>query len=116
MHFIKQQLFFDNNKIQKIFLNSLLLADLTIQDIYNHNYQPFGCSAIAILKSSHAAIHTWPEHGYISIDIFICDEFSKGLKVIQFLKNQFNPQKFEFFYSERGKDFNLKYEPIVLGA
>ena len=116
MHFIKQLLFFENNKIRKIFLNSLLLADLTIHDIYNHNYQPFGYSAIAILKSSHAAIHTWPEHGYISIDIFICDEFSKGLKVIQFLKNQFNPQKFEFFYSERGKDLNVKYEPIVLGV
>jgi len=116
MHFIKQQLFFENNKIQKIFLNSLLLADLAIHDIYHHNYQPFGYSAIAILKSSHAAIHTWPEHGYISIDIFICDEFSKGLKVVQFLKNQFNPQKFEFFFSERGKDFKMKYEPIILGA
>ncbi|MHA2089036.1 MAG: adenosylmethionine decarboxylase, partial [Promethearchaeota archaeon] len=95
-----------------VFLDSLLSADLTILDIYHHNYQPHGFSAIAILKTSHAAIHTWPEHGYISIDIFICDEFSKGLDVIKLLKNHLKPVKSEFFYAERGKETTMKYEPI----
>ena len=112
MHFIGQEILLDNEKIQKVFLDSLISADLTILDIYHHNYQPHGFSAIAILKTSHAAIHTWPEHGYISIDIFICDEFSKGLEVIKFLQHHLKPMKSDFFYAERGKETPMKYEPI----
>ena len=112
MHFKKQALLLENEKIEKVFLNSLLYAELTILDIYHHNYQPYGYSAIAILKTSHAAIHTWPEHGYISIDIFICEAYTKGLKVIEFLKEQLNPKKSEFSYAERGKQAEIRYKPI----
>jgi len=112
MRFLNQEILLDNKKIQKIFIDSLISADLTILDIYHHDYQPYGFSAIAILKTSHAAIHSWPEHGYLSIDIFICDEKSKGLKVIEFLKNKFEPEKSEFFYLERGNEAIMRYEPI----
>jgi len=112
MRFLNQEILLDNKKIQKIFIDSLISADLTILDIYHHDYQPYGFSAIAILKTSHAAIHSWPEHGYLSIDIFICDEKPKGLKVIEFLKNKFKPEKSEFFYLERGNESIMRYEPI----
>ncbi len=112
MHFNKQDLLLENKKIQKIFLDSLIYADLTILDLYHHNYHPYGYSAIAILKTSHAAIHTWPEHGYISIDIFICEGYDKGLKVIKFLKDQLTPLKFEFYSAERGIKTTMEYKPL----
>jgi len=114
MRFSDQNILLENNKIQKIFLDALDYSELIIYDIFHHNYQPYGYSAVAILETSHAAIHTWPEHGYISVDIFICDEFSKGLKVVQFLRNQLKPEKYEFLYMERGKDSMIKYEPLDL--
>jgi len=114
MRFKEQNLLLENDKIQKIFLDALSYAELITYDIFHHNYKPYGYSAVAILKTSHAAIHTWPEHGYISVDIFICDEFSKGLEVVRFLKNQFKPETFEFLYMERGKDSTIKYEPLDL--
>ncbi len=114
MRFSDQNILLENEKIQKIFLDSLTYADLITYDIFHHNYQPYGYSAVAILKTSHAAIHTWPEHGYISVDIFICDEFSKGLEVVKFLRNHFKPKTYEFLYMERGKDLAIKYEPLDL--
>jgi hypothetical protein len=114
MRFSDQNFLLENEKIQKIFLDSLTYADLITYDIFHHNYQPYGYSAVAILKTSHAAIHTWPEHGYISVDIFICDEFSKGLEVLKFLRNHFKPEKYEFLYMERGKSSMIKYEPLDL--
>ncbi|MHA2391610.1 MAG: adenosylmethionine decarboxylase [Promethearchaeota archaeon] len=114
MRFTEQDILLDNEKIQNIFLDSLISANLTILDVYQHNYHPYGLSAIAILKTSHAAIHTWPEHGYISIDIFICDEFSKGLEVIKLLKEHLKPIKSEFFFAERGKETVTKYESISI--
>ena len=114
MRFTDQNFLLENEKIQKIFFDSLSFANLITYDIFHHNYQPYGYSAVAILKTSHAAIHTWPEHGYISIDIFICDEFSKGLEVVRFLRNKFEPETYEFLYMERGKDSTIKYEPLDL--
>ena len=114
MRFSDQNFLLENDKIQKIFLDSLTYADLITYDIFHHNYQPYGYSAVAMLKTSHAAIHTWPEHGYISVDIFICDEFSKGVEVLKFLRNHFKPEKYEFLYMERGKGSMIKYESIDL--
>ena len=115
LRFSEQNSLLNNDFIQEIFINSLLSANLIIIDIYQHKYKPFGYSAIAILQTSHAAIHTWPEHGYISIDIFICDEFTKGLHVIRYLKERLKPEKAEFFYIERGNESMMNYKQIDLG-
>ena len=112
MRFESQNQILNNEKIRRIFMDSLISSDLTILDVYNHNYTPYGYSIIAILETSHAALHTWPEHGYISIDIFICDEFEKGLNALKLLKRSFKPNESEFFYMERGKGQSIEYKPL----
>ncbi|MHA1191546.1 MAG: adenosylmethionine decarboxylase [Promethearchaeota archaeon] len=114
MHFKNQKQLLKNEKLHKIFIDALNHADLTILDVYNHIYKPYGFSAVAILKTSHASMHTWPEHGYLSIDIFICDELPKGLKVIKFLKEKMMPTRSEFFYMERGIESSIEYKPVNL--
>jgi len=114
MRFDSQNQILDNEKIRRIFMDSLISSDLTILDIFNHNYTPYGYTIIAILETSHAALHTWPEHGYISIDIFICDEFEKGLNALRLIKNKFKPKESEFFYMERGKGELIEYKSIEL--
>ena len=37
-----------------------------------HRFEPQGITGILVLQESHFSIHTWPEHGYIAIDIFAC--------------------------------------------
>ena len=113
LQFNNQDLLFDNVRIEKIFYHALEYAKLKIIDFFHHPYKPHGYTSVAILQTSHAALHTWPEHGYISIDIFICDEFKKGMEVIKVLKEEFNPAFSEFFYMERGKDSDINYRPIL---
>lgn len=104
LQFKNQQILIENEKIHQIFLEALFSTGIIVHDVFKYTFHPYGYTAIAILKSSHAAIHTWPEHGYISIDVFVCDEYSKGLNVMKILKDKFHPQHSEFYYLERGKE------------
>jgi S-adenosylmethionine decarboxylase len=39
----------------------------------SHAFEPTGgLTALAILSSSHVAVHTWPEFGYLAVDLFCC--------------------------------------------
>ncbi|TFG02954.1 MAG: adenosylmethionine decarboxylase [Promethearchaeota archaeon] len=104
LRFKNQQILLKNEEIHQIFLESLFSTGIIVHDVFKYTFHPYGYTAIAILKSSHAAIHSWPEHGYISIDIFVCDEYSKGLNVMKILKQRFKPEYSEFYYLERGKE------------
>ncbi|TFG17749.1 MAG: adenosylmethionine decarboxylase [Promethearchaeota archaeon] len=108
LRFKNQQILMKNEEIHHIFLESLFSTGIIVHDVFKYTFHPYGYTAIAILKSSHAAIHTWPEHGYISVDIFVCDEYSKGLNVMKILKQKFQPEYSEFYYLERGKDTDAK--------
>ncbi len=40
----------------------------------SHKFSPTGTTVIIILAETHISIHTWPEHEYAALDIFICNE------------------------------------------
>lgn len=44
----------------------------TLVDFCVHHFSPHGVTATATLAESHLAIHTWPEHGYLGMDLFFC--------------------------------------------
>ncbi len=44
-----------------------------VLDFVAHRFEPTGgLTALAILSSSHVALHTWPEFGYLAVDVFCC--------------------------------------------
>ncbi|MDH4228452.1 MAG: adenosylmethionine decarboxylase [Nitrospirota bacterium] len=32
-----------------------------------------GVTGTVILAESHLCLHTWPEHGYVSLDVYVCN-------------------------------------------
>jgi spermidine synthase len=47
-------------------------AGATIINSTFHYFSPYGVSGVVVIQESHLAIHTWPEYGYASVDLFTC--------------------------------------------
>jgi S-adenosylmethionine decarboxylase len=48
-------------------------AGATVLDVRLHPFGPgAGVTGVALLAESHISIHSWPEHRYAAIDIFVC--------------------------------------------
>ena len=46
----------------------------TVLQTISHKFDPYGVTALCLLSESHISIHTWPEKGQASIDIFTCGD------------------------------------------
>lgn len=46
--------------------------NLSIVDKLDHQFTPYGKSIVFVLEESHIAVHTWPERGYIHVDVVTC--------------------------------------------
>lgn len=46
----------------------------TLVNLCVHRFSPYGVTATATLAESHIAVHTWPEHGYLAADLFLCGD------------------------------------------
>jgi len=58
--------------ITDAFMNALRNAGATVVQALSHTFPGAGLTCILILAESHAVLHTWPETGTVSIDIFSC--------------------------------------------
>lgn len=84
-----------NNK-EKLLEATLKLAKelkLTVVNSFIHRFFPHGLSLVLVIAQSHLAIHTWPEYGYLHLDILSCSEEADLTKLNQCIKKQFSPQK-----------------------
>jgi S-adenosylmethionine decarboxylase proenzyme len=66
-----------------------------------HRFSPHGVTALALIAESHVALHTWPEYGYASVDIFTCGEADPEA-VLEYLIETYRPRQVQRLTLERG--------------
>ena len=72
--------------LESIMKNACIYAGATILDSKFHTFGgEGGVTGVVLLSESHASIHTWPEHRYAAIDVFMCGDCdpNKALFVIK---------------------------------
>ncbi|MDE2049318.1 MAG: adenosylmethionine decarboxylase, partial [Betaproteobacteria bacterium] len=56
-----------------------------------------GITGVVLLAESHLAVHTWPELGAVTLDVYVCnygqDNSAKAEQVLQALLAAFAPQR-----------------------
>ena len=91
------------SEIKKILITASKEAKAIPLETYVYKFKPQGLTGVVLLSESHIAIHTWPEIGYIAIDIFTCGDKSMPERALQYLKKEFSPKKIKIKKSKRGE-------------
>ncbi|MDO5626394.1 MAG: adenosylmethionine decarboxylase [Pseudomonadota bacterium] len=54
-----------------------------------------GVTGVVVLAESHLSIHTWPEDGYVTLDVYVCsystDNSASAQKLFDTVANAFAP-------------------------
>jgi S-adenosylmethionine decarboxylase len=79
---------------------------LTIVGDRFHQFEPQGVTGAVILAESHLAIHTWPEMGSVTIDVYVCnyttDNTAKAERLFQLLERKLHPSRTHIQAVHRG--------------
>jgi S-adenosylmethionine decarboxylase len=77
------------------------LGNAVVKKVASDLYSNWGLSGFVMLYESHVSLHTWPDEGYLAMDIYSCKDFNhKGM--IKFLKKFWNAKKIKTKVVVRG--------------
>ncbi|MBI5816258.1 MAG: adenosylmethionine decarboxylase [Nitrospinae bacterium] len=90
------------SSVREILLEAVAQADGAIVADVFHDFSPHGVSGVVVIAESHVAVHTWPEFGIASLDIFSCGEKLKTDVIKEIVKDRFRAQSVTEKVVERG--------------
>lgn len=62
----------DPDTIRRRMLEAAEKVGATVVGEVFHRFSPQGVSGSVVIAESHLSIHTWPETGYVAVDIYTC--------------------------------------------
>jgi S-adenosylmethionine decarboxylase len=69
-------------------------------------FEPQGVTGTVLLAESHLAVHTWPEHGFVTIDVYVCnyttDNTDKAERLFRTIQDALRPQRTKYQAIHRG--------------
>ena len=63
----------DAGSLRRLCLDATRDAGLTAVGDTFHQFVPQGVTGMVLLAESHLAVHTWPETGFVSVDVYVCN-------------------------------------------
>jgi len=86
-----------------LLLRAVRAAGFNVVGQLSHKFpgEQSGITAIALLSESHATFHTYPEHGYLAVDVFSCGAASPE-KALDVIVRELQPAQVESSTRQRG--------------
>jgi len=92
--------------LRKACLAATEKSGLTVVGERFHQFEPQGVTGTVLLAESHLAIHTWPEHGFVTVDVYVCnyqsDNSEKAEALFGALQQVLKPKRTRFHTIRRG--------------
>jgi S-adenosylmethionine decarboxylase proenzyme len=94
-------------------------SGLTIVGDRFFQFEPHGVTGTVLLAESHLAIHTWPESGFVTLDVYVCnyttDNTQKAERVFSALEAALKPRSKRFQAIQRG-GLEIERSPMLADA
>ena len=98
----EQSLLNDIDFLRQLFLKTADELKCTLIKEVFHRFAPQGVSGVLVIAESHLSIHTWPELGYASIDLFTCGDASCLQRMPEILASALSAERFDYKDHARG--------------
>jgi len=74
----------------------------------NGKKDPGGWSGIVVIAESHISVHTFPARGFVSIDVYTCQNGLDQERIKEYFKKAFKLNELEVNFVLRGKKYPLQ--------
>jgi S-adenosylmethionine decarboxylase len=100
----------DAGKLESFMREAAQLCGATILKTAFHKFNPHGISGVVVIAESHLTIHTWPEYGYASVDVFTCGEVLSPEDAVNYLQKKLDAKSSTMIEMKRGILHKLRNE------
>lgn len=91
-------------KVQQILVRAAEIAGAQVWSISFSKLPPHGVSGVVVISESHISTHTWPEYGYVALDIYTCGKNVDPEKAVVFAVEAFGSSTSHITEITRGID------------
>jgi S-adenosylmethionine decarboxylase proenzyme len=92
--------------LRDVCLRAVEASGLTIVGDRFFQFEPHGVTGTVLLAESHLAIHTWPEAGFVTVDVYVCnfttDNTEKAQRLFAVIEAALKPARTRFQAIRRG--------------
>jgi S-adenosylmethionine decarboxylase len=84
------------------------MTKITVPQVYNYRGkkpEDWGVSGFVLIAESHISVHTFPERGYLNVDIFSCKDFDSDAAERD-VQEAFGAEQVKTWLMERGTDYD----------
>lgn len=89
-------------RVEQILVRAAEAAHVQVWSISFHRFNPNGVSGVVVISESHLSVHTWPELGYVALDIFTCGNDAKPEAAVEDALKGFRASKVHITEVTRG--------------
>jgi len=100
---IEPEKLWDREWLENLIREAAEVANMHLVEMKSWSFTGYhgGVSVIALVLESHIALHTWPDYGYATLDIYTCGAQSDPWKAFNYIVSRLRPRHYTVHYADR---------------
>ena len=90
----------DEERLREIVVEAARIGNMTLLDVRSWKIGE-GVSLVAIVLESHITIHTWPEYGFATLDVYSCGQHTDPEAAFEYIARMLGAERVEKGVADR---------------